>query len=729
MTRSAPRRPGAEGRAAGGTRSARRRMLAAQRRAEERLARVWAGIEARIRAMVPSLLEDDASAARILGRIRAEVLPTASTRLSAIVSGAHASASAGHEGGASVPERAFGELGLPIARRIAAGRTSDDAMALATRYLEGASAVGGIPLSARLHDRSEATMVAMAAELRDGIVGGLSVERLAQALFEVEDVRVALPRYVTDLQAAVRGGDRARLRATVREHLAGADRMSDPTLRAAARRLVRTARRATEEDLDRQVSYWVRDRALYTERVVARTETARVFEAAFTESTREQPWVKGYRWNLSGSHPAPDICDLFANQAIDGLGPGGYEASAVPSTPAHPNCLCYLTAIIDDGHFERELAAARGEEPPPETWRDPRRETASEWLRRQPEAFQRQVLGPGRHAVWSEHPERVIGPRGTIRPLWQVEGRGRPPPRARVHALASERDPFREAGSRSPARTEPEPTTPAPEVPGAREGYRYTAAQEAIAGPALSIEAGRAELRSAVGEWLGVASTAAGPTDAGARVRRTVRGVMRSSGVLSRDVTSELSGASTLRLMLGQSFGAHHIRDGWIAVNMVTRAALASSEFGDILSRRTRGAATAADDAIGTLFHEELHGASTAGRDTYIAYGRVIEEGCVELLSRRFAAMLTGRDRIASGCYDRYIRDLVASLPASYRGRVESDEARVDRIGDAWIAMLQRGPSEIETAPEYARALAAHLPDATDEERDEWNRRLRLMRP
>lgn len=50
---------------------------------------------------------------------------------------------------------------------------------------------------------------------------------------------------------------------------------------------------------------------------------------------------------LSGTHPAPDICDLHAKQDKYGLGPGLYPKGQAPRPPFHPFCRCLLRPRID----------------------------------------------------------------------------------------------------------------------------------------------------------------------------------------------------------------------------------------------------------------------------------------------------------------------------------------------------------------------------------------------
>lgn len=430
--------PSSRGRRA--AREARARAHALILEAEAESTRVWGRIEGRIRASLSTL--GAATREQIVARLRREFERESQARRRAIRRGVEATGREGLAAGPRVATAAFAELGQ--SEPIDPAR----AVELATLLLDGQQAAGGITLSRRLHAHDEATTRLLGAELAQSLRAGQAVTTAAQSLLEVDDVRVHLPRYVTELQEAVADAG-PTLAEEVNKHLAAIRRLQDPQLRAAGQMLIDTAATANAADLQRQVRYWVRDRALYQERVVVRTEAARAFNAAFVESTREQPWTKGYRWELSPQHPRPDVCDLFASQAIDGLGPGGYTPSTLPALPAHPNCFCFTTSIIDDEHFARELAAINGTPEPPRAWEDSRRETASEWLARQPADKQLAVLGPTRVPLWQANPSSVIGARGHIEPVWKAQGRAGPPTQVRgPRVRAATMDPFREASSR-----------------------------------------------------------------------------------------------------------------------------------------------------------------------------------------------------------------------------------------------------------------------------------------
>lgn len=91
----------------------------------------------------------------------------------------------------------------------------------------------------------------------------------------------------------------------------------------------------------------------YNAFTIARSESNRTYRDAIVESTKNTPWVYGYKWNLSASHPKPDICDVWANSDF-GMGAGVYTAQSLPYD--HPNGLCFVTTVqISSREFKRYL--------------------------------------------------------------------------------------------------------------------------------------------------------------------------------------------------------------------------------------------------------------------------------------------------------------------------------------------------------------------------------------
>jgi hypothetical protein len=81
----------------------------------------------------------------------------------------------------------------------------------------------------------------------------------------------------------------------------------------------------------------------YAAHRLARTEINHAYQTTQANRYAEEPWTKGMRWNLSKSHPRPDVCNANAEADGHGLGPGVYPVGQRPES--HPNCLCYQTPV------------------------------------------------------------------------------------------------------------------------------------------------------------------------------------------------------------------------------------------------------------------------------------------------------------------------------------------------------------------------------------------------
>lgn len=90
-----------------------------------------------------------------------------------------------------------------------------------------------------------------------------------------------------------------------------------------------------------KTAWKTRSRLKYNAQRLARTEINNAFREGAVQSAKTVPWVRGVKWNLSASHPKPDICDTWSTQDADGLGSGVYLPDNTPMD--HPSGLCWLT--------------------------------------------------------------------------------------------------------------------------------------------------------------------------------------------------------------------------------------------------------------------------------------------------------------------------------------------------------------------------------------------------
>jgi SPP1 gp7 family putative phage head morphogenesis protein len=71
---------------------------------------------------------------------------------------------------------------------------------------------------------------------------------------------------------------------------------------------------------------------------LARTEINNAFHAMSIQAAIDKPWIDKVEWHLSRSHPRPDECDALAGRM--------FAPEDTPPKP-HPQCLCYITPVVD----------------------------------------------------------------------------------------------------------------------------------------------------------------------------------------------------------------------------------------------------------------------------------------------------------------------------------------------------------------------------------------------
>ncbi len=131
----------------------------------------------------------------------------------------------------------------------------------------------------------------------------------------------------------------------------------------------------------------VQEKSRYVAERIARTERARAWADGFIARYETDDTVAAYRWEVSSAHPCTDVCDMYANADLWGLGKGIYPKDQCPTLPAHPHCLCYLSPI-----YEGEVDLNEQQ--------DLREEGGNHWLQKQSKDVQRQLLGVQGAKAW-----------------------------------------------------------------------------------------------------------------------------------------------------------------------------------------------------------------------------------------------------------------------------------------------------------------------------------------
>lgn len=113
---------------------------------------------------------------------------------------------------------------------------------------------------------------------------------------------------------------------------------------------------------------------------IARTEAARAWADGFAEKYMDDDSVVAFQWKLASRHPKFDICDLYADANLYGLGKGIYPKNATPRLPVHPHCLCHLAPV-----YRSELKGKKAV--------DQLEEGGRAWLEKQSLYHRQQILG------------------------------------------------------------------------------------------------------------------------------------------------------------------------------------------------------------------------------------------------------------------------------------------------------------------------------------------------
>lgn len=329
----------------------------------------------------------------------------------------------------SVARALFGDARARRAIAPSLGNVAEDVAARRLAARQHRAAVNAEDLRTRLRRRTRVLTERMSNDVIESVQLGETTKALSERVLRAQDIEVRIPRYIQRVRDAARTAAPSEMRSMVRRQLnrIGAlnTRGQPQDIRRETKRFLRRIERTSGADIDAAVETWVRGRAHNQAMTIARTEGQGAFNEAYVQSTTEQDWVVGYRWNLSPSHRKADICDVMANQDNYGLGPGGYPKGEVPAL-AHPNDLCFFTAITDEHFFERERARLRGEPEPPKPWETDGETDARSWLQQQSPERRREILGPGRAREFESRPTKVVNGDGSFQPLYTIQGRPSP---------------------------------------------------------------------------------------------------------------------------------------------------------------------------------------------------------------------------------------------------------------------------------------------------------------
>jgi hypothetical protein len=297
------------------------------------------------------------------------------------------------------------------------------AMSEAVDRIAGRVTVDKTGLTKRMRRVDREVSQGMASEVQRGVRQKRGILGAARKIEKLDPRSAELPRYLQELEAAARAGDKGAVRSIAQSYAkriaALGEAQTDGTfvaskfsLKSATKRFVQDIQTASEKQLDRVVNRYVKEKLAYQANRIARSETVEAMRQSYVKQMADKPGVVCFQWTLSNRHASSlhggsrmDVCDILANANAYGLGPGRYPAAHVPKLP-HPNCICSVHAVIDRAHFDRTSEEGRV----PKDMQDHESPDAAGWLKQHPDKA-RVILGPTRHALL-ERGHEVLEPSG-----------------------------------------------------------------------------------------------------------------------------------------------------------------------------------------------------------------------------------------------------------------------------------------------------------------------------
>ena len=172
--------------------------------------------------------------------------------------------------------------------------------------------------------------------------------------------RQKLPEYLeqllSDVDEAASGADVAKdeaMKAVIKDVKKAArnvSRLSGMTngsmnLKTAYKALLKALEMFDDKLVENTVRTAIEEKSRYIADRIARTEAARAYAQSTFDKYANDKDIVAYKWTLSSRHPCDDICDLYANADLYGIGKGVFPKDKFPVLPVHPNCLCHMTPM------------------------------------------------------------------------------------------------------------------------------------------------------------------------------------------------------------------------------------------------------------------------------------------------------------------------------------------------------------------------------------------------
>lgn len=214
-------------------------------------------------------------------------------------------------------------------------------------------AADGLTLSKRTTQGAKEVTKQAASVIAEAVKKGQTVQKAALALFDGYGYGHTLPeqdipdflKQLTQIAKAKEYGG-AEFHKTVRAVERNLKKLNVQGLKAAYTQVKNAVLSGNEKRIEKAVYTATQERTRYFARRIARTEMARAYNDGFVAKWANDEDCVAFKWKMSTAHPFCDICDMYAEADLYGMGPGIFPKDKVPTLPVHPNCMCHLRPVM-----------------------------------------------------------------------------------------------------------------------------------------------------------------------------------------------------------------------------------------------------------------------------------------------------------------------------------------------------------------------------------------------
>lgn len=224
---------------------------------------------------------------------------------------------------------------------------------------------GDMKLSEVIHGAGIQIKQTIAMAIKQAQKEGSAIRKTARLLYDGYGhghitKRQKLPEYLeqllSDVDEAASGADVAKdeaMKAVIKDVKKAArnvSRLSGMTngsmnLKTAYKALLKALEMFDDKLVENTARTAIEEKSRYIADRIARTEAARAYAQSTFDKYANDKDIVAYKWTLSSRHPCDDICDLYANADLYGMGKGVFPKDKFPVLPVHPNCLCHMTPM------------------------------------------------------------------------------------------------------------------------------------------------------------------------------------------------------------------------------------------------------------------------------------------------------------------------------------------------------------------------------------------------